>query len=826
MAIKVPVQSGLWSNAATWGTSILTGSALGASTVTLAGSDAFSETFTAAGLDTALCAVFYLQFINGSAPFNSTFSVTLQEFNGSTWSDKATVTLDSVNLLNSYSNYANITASGFFNSWVQARFTAPYAYTTTSTGYYRIKFTRVSGSHTFSIGNSSSSSGSAFCIAVDNRTGAPGSTDTIIVTGYGTTRIDLEVDGTVACGNGGTDAFSAQNTTDAIQVSTLGNLKFDTAAAVTLTCKNRLRVAYGGRLIIGESADKIPIANPVIIHFDNDTPAANCGITMAPRSQFFSDTVLQSGYLETTVSSGVGTAANPVIFSNPVDWSVGDYLAFTPGTNSSTNYNEVEYKYIKTKNSSTSYVLSDTAGGSESALTFSHGSAPVLKLTRSIIIDSLSSNAFRGSDHTFTTSHINDSAIQGVQFTKTNSVTLTSGNNQFIDVRYCSFHHPLSTSNTVLSIGDLGPGTLIRDCMIARPGTSASNAFSTSASVGLVINKLYIVDAQNNGASLYCPLGDITALKAFACNKSGSTSSAAFVLTNSNFDAQFKNCEVHASRNPIAGSSPSCGTWVNLLSGSLAKNSGARHYANINSVAAQIIFENPTFESSLTDIALSTTGANIGASVGIQKYNTAANDHRFWTSFGFGRSTGSGLADTTVRTASSFALRLEPASGVAQMPYRFKVTARANKAVSVIGFGKKNATLQNFAVTLNLYLPGSVTPDDTFTIPNDTNFNLWGLTANYTGSSDRYATVEVLITSPATTGGYFYLDDLFNGTNPITALDLWDNGQPSPVMFEQLGDPAAVWAVSSDNIAEGTMAEFLRKIDRKVDDTQALVFVR
>lgn len=70
--------------------------------------------------------------------------------------------------------------------------------------------------------------------------------------------------------------------------------------------------------------------------------------------------------------SGLGTAASPLIVDTPVDWTVGDYLVFHPTGNGATNYNEVEYRYIITKNSSTSYVLSSTSGGSENALLYTH----------------------------------------------------------------------------------------------------------------------------------------------------------------------------------------------------------------------------------------------------------------------------------------------------------------------------------------------------------------------------------------------------------------------------------------------------------------------
>lgn len=61
-----------------------------------------------------------------------------------------------------------------------------------------------------------------------------------------------------------------------------------------------------------------------------------------------------------------------------------------------------------------------------------------------------------------------------------------------------------------------------------------------------------------------------------------------------------------------------------------------------------------------------------------------------------------------------------------------------------------------------------------------------------------------------TVGAYCYIDDLYNGTNKITALDTWDEGMPSPIMFEQLGDAAAVWAIPTNALGtQGTTGKKL-----------------
>jgi hypothetical protein len=64
------------------------------------------------------------------------------------------------------------------------------------------------------------------------------------------------------------------------------------------------------------------------------------------------------------------------------------------------------------------------------------------------------------------------------------------------------------------------------------------------------------------------------------------------------------------------------------------------------------------------------------------------------------------------------------------------------------------------------------------------------------------------------------VDDILNGTNSIIGLDAWLDGKPSPIMFEQLGDAAAVWAVLDSTLTTaGTtgkdLVDVLKSVRRK-----------
>jgi hypothetical protein len=228
-----------------------------------------------------------------------------------------------------------------------------------------------------------------------------------------------------------------------------------------------------------------------------------------------------------------------------------------------------------------------------------------------------------------------------------------------------------------------------------------------------------------------------------------------------------------------------------------------------SSCGLDILFDNCLFGASTLVNGYSNLINNTGI-IKFNKYNQTTNKHLWYGAYGIAQATGTGLTDTNVRTASSLALRIAPENSSTGFSWSFKILARASTYVGVGGYIQKNAAFGTDLCTVDLYLPGSTTPDATYTMPNDTNWNVFNLAANYTGTVDLYATVTITAKS-ATASAYIYVDDIYNGTNKITALDVWDQGQPSPIMYEELGDAAGVWAVlQSTQTTAGTMGNRLK----------------
>jgi hypothetical protein len=131
----------------------------------------------------------------------------------------------------------------------------------------------------------------------------------------------------------------------------------------------------------------------------------------------------------------------------------------------------------------------------------------------------------------------------------------------------------------------------------------------------------------------------------------------------------------------------------------------------------------------------------------------------------------------------------------------------------VFGYLYRNATFSSGTLKVDLYLPDTLltdTPDDTVTMATTTGAWLpWTLTANYTSSDSRYATV-VITAITSTAGAYAFLDDIYDAglTNKVAGLDLWDEGHISPIIvaadYSSIPEQSriAVWS-DSDTYTSG-----------------------
>ena len=195
-----------------------------------------------------------------------------------------------------------------------------------------------------------------------------------------------------------------------------------------------------------------------------------------------------------------------------------------------------------------------------------------------------------------------------------------------------------------------------------------------------------------------------------------------------------------------------------------------------------------------------------------QNMDGNTSKHRWITNYGQWWSAGTGLTDTTVRTAGSLSVVSKPENATTGSSWTFKIPANPTSQAGIFGYVYRNATFSSGTLKVELFLPGTLltaTPDATYTFPTTTGSWLpFNISAYYSGAVARYAIVRISgVTSTA--GAYFFVDDLYDaGTgNKVAGLDLWDEGQPSQIMVQSDFSvvPSAVWGYSDSNTQANTM---------------------
>lgn len=794
MAQKVAVATGAYSAAATWNSVTNTPTLHASANVTISTTNRFTATFTAPNTTNACTGV--LVFV---ATLGTTGSVvcTLQE---STVDTAATVTIAVSALV--------------ANSWVFFKFPTPYVFTTVVAGSYRFKFVNASVDTTQFASDSGGGNLPAY-LATDNRTGVPGSTDDLwLPSANQAAPVTVTMDGTQTVGSGTDTVVPIQRTLgNAIIIGNGSILAWDTVADATLTCKGNIVCNVGGgELRMGTVASPMPAARTAKLIMDM-AATVQAGIKVfdggkltlqgTPKS---STSLWKAKYV-----SGTGVAASPLVVDTAVDWSVGDEIAVGP----TGAYDQTEYRFIITKNSATSYVLSATSGGAEAAFAHTHTTdAWVLNVGRNVQINAnniarpyyinIVSTVSGDCNIDWTTfDGIGDNATDKTGF-------LLNGTGIQVNIDYSVFsryYNPLDLRQTKATLTFAG---LI---CIRQQGTGDGLNIQGNAN-NKTFTDLYILDAKRVGLRLVSYNLVFTRAFFIGCNKDANANAAGISFAGAGL-VTFNSCEVHLCR--VAGLRLGGATDVvfnSFLCGTKGQNT------TIDLSAISDTYNTLTFISSTFGSA--TFVSNYlsmipGSELRFHRLSNTDNNHIWYTPFGTARSTGAGLVDTNVRTAGTLNVRIAPENSTDGFTWDFLILARAMSAVSVTGFIQKNAALGSDVVTVSLFLPGSTTADATQTMPNDTAYNVFSLAANYTGSVPGLATVRINAKT-TTPSAYIYVADIFNGTNDLTNLKTWYNGKPAQILFEQLGDSAAVWGVlKSTQTTIGTMGY---EIVTDLDDIQ------
>lgn len=799
MTIYTPNSSGNWSTAATWDTVANAPTIGSAVSVTTAGIN--SDTWTAPNTTNAVTGAWLCMTTRPAA--------------GRDWdlelfqSGVATGTI--ATMLQTDMPTPDTVAPDI---WVYFRFATPFTYTTTAANAYRFQL-RSTTANSGAVRNNAGATGFA-ALATDNRNAVPaGAHQAFVGPHNANTSIIVTVDGTTGAVTGGV-ATSQEPTlrtysSHAILVGGsatpgLAKIVFDSAADSTVTFLGNVVPQAGGVIEFGTASSPLPAG---VVAALRSNAASTSAITPFQSGYITGHSARVLTYTRTTYSSGLGTAASPLIMADPVDWNVGDKICVAAVTNNATNYNEAENRWIITKNSATSYVVSATKGGAESALANTHTAGLIVNLTRGVVIENtgggtaaivLNLSRKTNSNCSFSWANLNNMGTHSgapaiVGSTQSQYGLLTSA--AYPDaINNCVFDN-INAYGMInqTSIATTYAGLVFANSVINSSLGSCAGLGVMSTAVNQSFPDLICINLQRQGVEYRGVNCTFDNPEFNTCNKAGIANQGYFQPVNA---APFtmNNAEAHCNRGGLALN----GGANAVINGG---NFGTRGYNTVdvavadNTANTNMLFDGSTFGS--TNFVTGHTSGAVGATeLLFNRLNNTDNNHMFFNENGSARSTGAGLVDATVRTPGTLNLRLTPENATNGFQWEYLVPAVPGKAVQSFLFIEKNATFGTDDALIELFLPGSTVADATANVNDVTGtYQVYSVAADYAGSINLYARIRITAKSVAA-GAYLYIADITNGTNDIINLKTWHRAKPSSIMFEQLGDAGAVWAYLLD----------------------------
>ena len=818
MATKVAIQSGNWSAAGTWNSVVSTYGTTSQTSIT--GSYVNSATFTAANTTNAITGI-VIPFQNvGTA--NLTVALQFDTTGGGAWADQATETFA-------------LTDANSGSKNVLVKFTTPYTPTSTAANRHRFRIIRNTGGATAIY-----VSGTTVWtyLAVYAATGVPASTDDVMILGNIETAYTVTLDGNQTIGSatgtnvGSNNAQGNMTTGYAVLVDNYGILKADRAASSSLTCAGAIYRGMPDAFIdFGTEADPIPASYTTTITFtDSGTTKNGFGSTTTTTGDAGSLTFRGAAltYPVANYVSGSGTTASNLVTGVSTGWNVNDRLCIT--TTDGT-YNHSEYRYIKTI-SGANITLSTTAGGVEAGLTYTHTTdAKILNLTRNVVIkcDSATKTWAYHNQKNHANQWFRWTQIENLGNSSSYNYGLSTGyvgaaNGQWGTITGCTFDN---FRYNAFYMGDANSFTADKCYFVnSIPFASAQQAVQIQSTAGnKTFTDCYWVD--NNQAAISASGANITINggEIVGSNVANSATQAGLLLGTVAY-ANISNFKIHHNRQYgiLVTSSAAKVSFYDCLIGTIGTNTIDLRLTT-NSFA-DILFDDCTFGSAT--VISNYTNMVDGSEVRYFMYGSADTDHRWYTNKGSARSAGSGLADTTVRTASSLSQVMIPENATTGMTWEFTVPAIAQTNVYVSGYMYRNATFSSGTLKIEIFLPETSltgSPDATYTFPTTTGSWLpFNISAYYSGATTFLATVRVTAVT-ATAGAKVFMDDFYDAglTNKIAGFDLWNDGKPVSLFVanDVSGVPGLVWQYPDTNTAANTMGQ--RQVDAADDAELAAI---
>lgn len=604
-----------------------------------------------------------------------------------------------------------------------------------------------------------------------------------------------------------------------LMIGSGGSFVFDNTASTTVQIKGSIGVYTGGLFDMRPSNSDITKVSTLI--FDNVTDG-NFGLIVIGST--LGGQALTTGKtvnVANTYTSGLGTAVSPVVTGSNHGYTVNDEIAF----GGASDYLKNEVRYVKSIPASNQLVLSSTIGGAESALAQTHAAGSyICNMTRNSIIKNTSITT----GHSINNQQALSTPVSDFSYTRSEYSNCLSG-------RGITFGNSLTTVNTSwdgfvvygnsaagrtsVSLSGSGTQTVSNIVLYNTRGTnfSAQSGLALTGASNKTISGLY--HYAEPSSTTCCAMLSVTSTStnntvtnAHSYGGNAGNGGAGYAIGVYGSGNTFNSCTVNAARvQGVILDSAVLNTFNNCSFGTIATNT--KDILITSGVLSRALFNACSFSSAT--LISQYLNALEGTEILFQDMDGNTSKHRWYNNHGSFWSSGTGLTDTTVRTASSLALAIKPEDNSAGAYWEFLIPAVPSSQCGVFGYGYRNATFSAGTFKVELFLPGSTVADTSSTFSTTTGSWLpFNISAYYSGSVTRYAKVRITAIT-ATAGAYAFIDDLYDaGTgNKLAGLDLWHEGKPSTIMVaaDYAAIPAQVWGYSDQTTSANTMGK--RQVD-------------
>ncbi len=775
--------------------------------LTLASARTINVTFANAGNCQGL-----IIYLATATHCNKDVTVKLQENTGS-WVDRASVTLTANQITNSVASNAQAT-------WVKAfTFATPYAVDTTASKW-RFDISQGSGTNNWSL-RTSNGTAPSYITWCDNAISYT-TNDVIIAKETITIDQNCTFKGLLSTGDSTNSICAIACTSTTRDPTANGMIVWDDTPASSYTMNidgYMVLSAYAG-FHIGNSTNRIPYAQKAVVNIKNATSgtATNTGIGQGGNASHASVTGKSSFQLYgevpavrvTELASDANFNQKNIVTTDTTGWSVGDKVVvckaqtaggtaetapFTIDTISGTNITFLE-NILSAKRLTGGKVFRVNGYGVEIIVENSTAITNYLNgcngytvdgayITRAVFNFTNGTSEWNDSAANITDLKTVDSAFVGASIYATvnwhNSRTITAERcHNFKGGFSSTFYGPPTALKT------------IKDCIFYGTGIGGWYRVQNA-----LVEDNYV---YNNGSPLLGNGG----------------------LYNSTFRNNYFWGAQYVFRND--------GPFANILFENNIWDYTDRSFYNFN-VVTNVIFRNDTFgvelatryvfsnfqnyspisavlfDNCVIKPVLNSPTENNGESVDgskmrFQDYNQTANYDFTAMTYGTITRTGTGLADTTVRTAGGFAMRFEPTYSPNLMHWEQNVPTGniQNKTMTVSLWVKLN----NSAYWAGTHTKPTLTIDydngTTITSVAQGNTN-WQLLACTFTPATTYGQIEMKVTGATDATGtdrYFYVDDV-NVAYPagvaidLGNLDLWAEGLPVAPAIATMPSLGGVW---------------------------------